>query len=257
MKIAISGKGGAGKTTLAAGLARFYAEQGRRVIAIDADADANLAMALGATPEQSESCQPLSEMADLIEERTGARPGTGGMFMLNPDVSDVPEKCGLEIDGVSVLRMGTVETGASGCLCSASSFLQAFIRHLLLDEEDVVIMDMEAGVEHLGRGTAKSVDVLLIVVEPTPRAVQTAHMVKQLAADMGVSRLGVVGNKVSSAEDVEFLESALGGIPLLATIHEVKGIREAERKGVTAFDADPEFAEAVRTVSERLSELVA
>ncbi len=211
MKLAVSGKGGVGKTTLASALARLWAEEGRRVIAIDADPDANLAIALGADEQTAAACTPLSEMDDLIEERTGARPGAGGMFKLNPDVSDVAETCGVDVGGVKLLRMGTVERGGSGCMCSEGTFLKAFMRHLLVEREDVAVLDMEAGIEHLGRGTAENVDVFVVVVEPGARAVQTAQTVRKLAEDIGVRDIVAVGNRVRSEEDAEFLRRRARG----------------------------------------------
>jgi CO dehydrogenase maturation factor len=240
MKLAISGKGGVGKTTLSSSLARLWAAEGRRVIAIDADPDANLATALGADPEAAAACTPLSEMDDLIEERTGARPGTGGMFCLNPDVSDVVDTCGLDVDGVTLLRMGTVERGGSGCMCAEGTFLKAFLRHLLIERHEVAILDMEAGIEHLGRGTAESVDVFVVVVEPAMRSLQTARMVRDLAADI--------------EEDVAFLRDILGEIPLVGTLPESEAVRRADREGRSPFGTDPEFTAAVREIATALME---
>lgn len=255
MKIAVSGKGGVGKTTLSAGLARLYAEEGRRVIAIDADPDANLAAALGATPEQAASCTPLSEMGDLIEERTGVRPGQGGMFRLNPDVSDVVERCGVTIDGVTLLRMGTVERGGSGCMCSESTFLKAFLSHLLIERDEVAILDMEAGIEHLGRGTAEHVDAFVVVVEPTSRSVQTAHAVRGLAADIGVPDVVAVGNKVRDSDDDAYLSDALGDIPLLGTIPVSDAVRLADREGRSPWGTDDAFTCALRRIADALESM--
>lgn len=256
MKIAISGKGGVGKTTLSSGLARLWAGQGRRVIAIDADPDANLAVALGADLEKAAACTPLSEMDDLIEERTGARPGKGGMFRLNPDVSDVVDTCGIDVDGVTLLRMGTVERGGSGCMCSEGTFLKAFMRHLLVDRDDVAILDMEAGIEHLGRGTAESVDTFVVVVEPGSRSVQTAHQVRDLAADIGVRDVVAVGNKVRDERDEAFLREALGEIELIGVLPESDAVRTADREGRHAHgeDADPPFTDALRGIATALED---
>jgi len=255
MRIAISGKGGAGKTTLSAGLARYFADQGRRVFAIDADPDANLAPALGATDEQVAACTPLSQLDDLIEERTGSRPGTGGMFRINPDVADVPESCGVLVNGVTVLRMGTVERGGAGCMCSESVFLQAFVRNLLLERDDVVVLDMEAGVEHLGRGTARGVDAFVVVVEPASRSLQTAALVRSLAADLGVQRVVAVANKITSAEDEAYVRDALGETPVIAIIPDSPGIREADRRGESPYDLDPTFRAAVAEAAAALERL--
>jgi CO dehydrogenase maturation factor len=257
VKIAISGKGGVGKTTLSAGLALYFAEQGRRVIAIDADPDANLAIALGATPEAAAACVPLVEEDELIEERTGAAPGKGGMFILNPEVSDVIDRCGVTFNGVTMLKMGTVERGGSGCMCSEGTFLKAFMRHLLVQRDDVAILDMEAGIEHLGRGTAEAVDCLVVVIEPGGRSVQTAHQVRALATDIGIKDVVAVANKVQDADDAVFVKEALGDIPLLGTIPMSEGVRIADREGRPSFKTDPAVDEAVRDIAAALAERIA
>ncbi|MDO9557508.1 MAG: AAA family ATPase [Coriobacteriia bacterium] len=254
MKIAISGKGGVGKTTLAAGLARLYAEKGQRVIAIDADPDANLAVALGATVEQAVGCTPLSQMDDLIEERTGARPGRGGMFRLNPDVSDVVDRCAMKVGGVTLLRMGTVERGGSGCMCSEGTFLKAFMSHLLIERDEVAILDMEAGIEHLGRGTAENVDIFVVVVEPTARSVQTARAVRELATDIGVVRVVAVGNKVRDVSDEAFLRDSLGEVPLVGTIPESEAVRSADRGGRSPYGTDQVFTNALERIAKALEQ---
>ncbi len=253
MKIAVSGKGGVGKTTLSSGLALFFAEEGRRVIAIDADPDANLAIALGATPEQAASCTALVNEDDLIEERTGAAPGKGGMFILNPDVSDVVDRCGVTFNGVTMLKMGTVERGGSGCMCSEGTFLKAFMRHLLITRDDVAILDMEAGIEHLGRGTAEAVDVLIVVIEPGGRSVQTAHQVRQLANDIGITDVVAVANKVRDAEDADFVRTALGDIPLLGMLPLSEGVRLADREGRPSYGTDPDLDASIRDIAGSLS----
>ena len=253
MKIAVSGKGGVGKTTLSSGLALFFAEEGRRVIAIDADPDANLAIALGATPEEAATCTALVNEDDLIEERTGAAPGKGGMFILNPDVSDVVDRCGVTFNGVTMLKMGTVERGGSGCMCSEGTFLKAFMRHLLVTRDDVALLDMEAGIEHLGRGTAEAVDVLIVVIEPGGRSVQTAHQVRQLALDIGITDVVAVANKVRDADDAAFIREALGDIPLLGTLPLSEGVRIADREGRPSYGTDSDLDASIRDIAGALS----
>ncbi len=252
MKIAISGKGGVGKTTLSSGLALLLAREGRRVIAIDADPDANLAIALGATPQAAEACVPLVEQDELIEERTGAAPGKGGMFILNPEVSDVIDKCGVTFNGVTMLKMGTVERGGAGCMCSEGTFLKAFMRHLLMQRDDVAILDMEAGIEHLGRGTAEAVDALVVVVEPGARSVQTAHQVRRLATDIGIKDVVAVANKVRDVDDAVFVQEALGDIPLMGTLPFSENVRTADREGRAPTDNDPEFDTSLRDIAAAL-----
>ena len=243
MKIAVSGKGGVGKTTLSSGLARFYAEEGRNVVAIDADPDANLANALGATAEQDSACIPLAKWDDLIEERTGARPGQGGMFSLNPEVSDVVETCGMDIGGVTMLKMGTVERGGIGCMCSEGVFLKAFMRDLLVARDDVAILDMEAGIEHLGRGTAaggrrvhrrRGAGWPLASKPPTRSETSRATSASKMS---WLSR-----NKVRDAEDAACSSARRWGTcRSLGTLPLSEGVRIADREGRSPYGTDEAF----------------
>jgi CO dehydrogenase maturation factor len=213
MKIAITGKGGVGKTTLAGTLARLLARDGMDVLAIDADPDMNLASALGI----EEPPAPLTAYEDLIDERAG---GPAGMFKLNPKVDDVVERFGVVgPDGVRMLVMGTVDRGGSGCMCPASSFLRALLRHVVFKESSVVIMDMEAGIEHLGRGTTKGIDLMIVVVEPGARSLETAERIKRLGTDIGIERFAAVINKVGKGE-IEAVDKKLEelGIPVLGVV---------------------------------------
>lgn len=255
MKIAISGKGGVGKTTLSSALALYWARQGRRVIAVDADPDANLATALGADELTAASVVALSEMDDLIEDRTGSRPGQGGWFTLNPDVSDVIDAHGTRIGDVTLLRMGTVERGGGGCMCSEGTFLHAFTRHLLLERDEVAILDMEAGIEHLGRGTSGGVDAFIVVLEPGMRSVQTAETVRRLAEDLGVRRVFAVCNRVRNAEDLAFVSRSLGLLQLLGTLPESEAVRDAERLGRPALGVDARFDAALASIAAALDTL--
>ena len=208
MKLAITGKGGVGKTTLASTLARLYADEGRPVLAADVDPDANLGLALGMSQEEVDSIVPISKMRTLVEERTGANEANK-FFKLNPFVSDIPEKYAHEVNGVKLLVMGTVDVGGSGCVCPEHVMLKALLSALTYRKDDVVIMDMEAGLEHLGRGTAANMDQFLVVVEPGARSVQTYGNVKRLAADLGVKRVRVVANKVRDERDEAYVRSVI------------------------------------------------
>src|SRR5512135_2419056 len=215
MKLAISGKGGVGKTTLAALLAQAYADAGRHVLAADADPSPCLAGALGFPEELRQQLHPIAEMDELIEERTGAKPGTrGGFFTINPRVDDIPDRFSVTYRGVKLLEMGSVDLGGSGCICPESAMLKTLFTHLLFRKDDMLILDMYAGVEHLGRATVDFIDAMLILVEPTRRSLGTAAQIKKLANDIGLDRLYLVGNKTASEGEVEFMQSALPGVPL-------------------------------------------
>lgn len=257
MKIAISGKGGVGKTTLSSLLAMAYAEAGQRVIAIDANPDANLAMALGIPPQEAQKIKPIAELEDLIYERTGAQKGSvGTFFKINPEVSDIPERFSAKRDGIRLLVMGTVRGGGAGCICPESAVLRALLSHLLIGRSDVVIMDMDAGVEHLGRGTAGAVDAFIIVVEPGQRSVQTARAVKRLAKDLGIERCYVVGTKTKDESQRSFIRESLPDFPILGFIDYSAAIAEADLKGLNVYEAVPEAAQAAKRIKGELEKVL-
>ncbi len=200
MKIAITGKGGAGKTSVAAGLALIFSEQGGKVIAIDADPDANLAATLGFS--DSERPVAISGLKKIIAERTGE---IGAFFKLNPKVDDIPDRFSREKGRIRLIEMGTVKKGGAGCVCPESAFLKALLSHIFINRDEVIILDMEAGVEHLGRGTAQSVDKFIIVVEPNYTSIDTAKKIKRLADNLKIKKIEVIGNKIRSKEDRDFI----------------------------------------------------
>lgn len=249
MKVAITGKGGVGKTTLASTLARLYAAEGRPVLAADVDPDANLGLALGLTQEEVDKIVPISKMRTLVEERTGANEANK-FFKLNPYVADIPEKYAKDVNGVKLLVMGTVDVGGSGCVCPEHVMLKAILSSLTYRKDDVVIMDMEAGLEHLGRGTAQGMDQFIVVIEPGARSVQTYHNVKRLAQDLGISRVRVVANKIRDPEDEAFIREKIPAEDFLGFIHYNRDIMEADREGKSPYDFSPEAIREITAIKE-------
>jgi CO dehydrogenase maturation factor len=258
MKIAIAGKGGVGKTTLAALLAQSYADAGRPVLAVDADPAPCLADALGVPRALRDGLQPIAEMRDLIEERTGAKPGTtGGFFTLNPRVDDIPEEFSVLHRGVRILEMGGVPAGGGGCICPESALLKALFTHLLFRDEEILILDLYAGVEHLGRATADFVDAMLVVAEPTRRSLATALQIRGLAADIGLKRLWLVGNKVSTPGQAGFLRAETPGIPLLGWLAEDPGVLAADLAAEPVYDRVAELRLAAQRLATELEQRLA
>lgn len=255
MKIAISGKGGVGKTTLAATLAKLLADEGRKVIAIDADPDTNLAAALGF--KDADKITPLVELKELIKERTGSTSDEyGKFFKLNPTVNDLPEKYSLSINGLRFMTLGTIKRGGSGCACPEGVMLKSLLNHLILQRDEVVIVDMEAGIEHLGRASIRAVTALIVVVEPGKRSIQTAFQVKKLAGDLGIKTIYAVGNKVMNNTHKEFIKNELGDIPLLGTISYNSKLIEADLSGKAVFSDNEQLLSEVKEIMVKLKECV-
>ena len=253
MKVAVTGKGGVGKTTLAATLARLYADEGRTVLAADVDPDANLGLALGLTEEEVNAIVPVSKMKELAMERTAAN-ASNTFYKLNPYVSDLPDKLAKEINGVRLLVMGTVDTGGSCCVCPEHVMLKALLSSMIFRKDDVVVMDMEAGLEHLGRGTASMVDQFIVVIEPGARSVQTYEKVKQLAADLGITKVNVVANKIRDESDREFIRQRIPEENLLGFISYSAEVIDADRRGLSPYDVSPEAVEEIRLIKAKMEE---
>ena len=251
MKVAITGKGGVGKTTFASTLARLYADEGRTVLAADVDPDANLGLALGLSQEEVDRIVPISRMRSLVEERTGAN-AANKFFKLNPYVADIPDTFSRDINGVKLLVMGTVDLGGSGCVCPEHVMLKAVLSNLTYRKNDVVIMDMEAGLEHLGRGTAANMDQFIVVIEPGARSVQTYRNVKRLANDLGIQKVRVVANKIRDEGDMEFIRSAIPAEDLLGFIHYNSEIIDADRQGKSPYDFSITAIEEIRKIKDIL-----
>jgi CO dehydrogenase maturation factor len=257
MKIAISGKGGVGKTTLAGVMARLLADQGRKVLAIDADPDSNLASAIGLPRELLPKLSPIAAMTSMIEERTGAKKGSyGTMFKINPKVDDLPDEMGVVYQGVKLLLLGCIPQGGGGCFCPENVLLKNLVRHLLVQGDEALIIDMEAGLEHLGRGSTGHVDALIIVVEPGQRAINTAQQIKKLGEDLHIKRIMIVGNKVNSEEDRKIIEESLSNFPILGHMSYNPKILQADREGRSPYDLDGKIKEEVKKILTELEKRI-
>jgi len=257
MKIAVTGKGGVGKTTLSSILSHLFASEGKKVIAVDADPDANLASALGVPRDKAEKIRPIAELGELIEERTGSKPGSmGGIFKLNPKVDDLPEGLGYKMNGITLLIMGKSKAAASGCYCPENVLLRRLLKHLVVERDEVVIVDMEAGIEHLTRGTAGSVDAFIVVVEPGQRSMQTAGVVRDMARDLGVKKVFVVANKVRGPEDLDFIRNGIGDMEIAGHISFNHDVMEADIKGASPFSFSPGTVDEVKKIKDVLEKML-
>jgi CO dehydrogenase maturation factor len=258
MKIAVSGKGGTGKTTTAALLARTFMQRGFKVLAIDADPNTTLAFSLGITPEEADKIIPISENSNLIEEKTGVKPSSyGSLFRLSFRVDDIVQKFSVESPvGVPLLVMGAVRSAGQGCMCPANTLIRALLRHLLTKREEVVVVDMVAGVEHLGRGTVEHIDVMLIVCEPNLKSLETAKRIFKLSNEMGLKNIFAIGNKVYNDTDGKRIQQYLkkNKIPLLGLIPYDEEIKRTDATGDTVIDiANPTTGvKSIIRIGERL-----
>ncbi|MHA1930577.1 MAG: nucleotide-binding protein [Candidatus Thorarchaeota archaeon] len=261
MKIAVAGKGGVGKTTVAGTLARLLGQDGLKVLAVDADPSSTLWSALGIPEEIANAIIPLTVNETLLKERMqieGSGQSYSGFFKLNPRVDDLAEKFAISgPDNVNLLVAGMVDLGGSGCMCPSATLLKALMRHLVIGTDEAFVMDMDAGVENLGRGTVRGMDALIVVTEPGRRSLDILGKIKKLAADINVGKVYAVGNKVATPEDstmiIERLEKE--GIPLLGMVPLDESIKEADRKGVAALDLNPD-SPGMRAIKEIKSRLI-
>jgi CO dehydrogenase maturation factor len=229
MKLAITGKGGTGKSTIAGILAHYYKNDGYKVLAVDADPDANLASAIGIPAEKASSIIPISEQRKLIKERTGANPGQfGQLFKMNPTVHDIPDEFCIDYQGIKLLVMGAIRKGGSGCACPENVLLRSLLSEIILNRDEVIIVDMEAGIEHLGRATASSIDKMIIIVEPGSRSISTAKTIMRMAKEIAIQSFVIVGNKLQDEKQKEWISKKFSQDQILGMISYHEIIRDAD-----------------------------
>ncbi len=254
MKIGVSGKGGVGKTTISALLATVLARQGQTVLAVDADPAQNLGLGLGFPADVYESITPVAELKDLISDRTGTNPKVPtGFFTVNPKVDDIPEKYWREHNGVRLLLIGTIKAAGAGCACPENTLLKNLMHHLIVERGETVILDMEAGLEHLGRGTTGAMDALLVVVEPSQKSLRLAGQIDRLAAELGIKKVLFAGNKIRDKSDQAAVTQAVPGDRLIGLIGYDEGIRQGDLTGAAAYDsASPATIQTIKDIATKL-----
>ncbi|MDD5772244.1 MAG: AAA family ATPase [bacterium] len=253
MKIAVSGKGGVGKTTLVSLLAFTFASKGNKVLALDADPDSNLGLSLGLSLKETKEIVPLSEMKELIAERTGTKPGIHSpFFRMNPKVDDIPEKYSKSIsDGIKLLVLGGLKTGGGGCFCPENALLKTLLKHLLVNMQEIVLIDMEAGIEHLSRGTSESVDALIIVIDSGKKSLQTAYTIERLAKELAIKNVFVVINRIRTDDDINKIQNEIK-LPVLGFISFDQDILKQDQTGNYHFDKNSKITKEIKVIIDNL-----
>jgi len=254
MKIAVSGKGGVGKTLIAAALARGFVNRGLKTIAIDADPSPNLALTLGLSSEEARKIVPVSKNKELVESKTST--GYSGVYRLSFTVDDVVREYSVSTPfGVNLLVMGTVQSMGSGCMCAANSVVRALLRHLIVERNEAVILDMEAGVEHIGRGTAGHVDAMLIVVDANLKSLEIAKHIHDLAAAAGIAKIFLVGNRVMNKAQKDAISAFAGknNLSIIGFVPFDQRVMEADMRGETPLKyKDIETMQTIDNICEAL-----
>ena len=254
-RIAIGGKGGVGKTTVCGVLAQLFAQSGLDVLAIDADPDTNLAAALGVTADQVP--ESIINMKELISERTGTdKNATGAYFRMNPEVGDLPEKYWLEIAGLKLFILGGITRAGAGCACAEGSFLRALLSHTVLHRSEAVIVDLEAGVECMGRSSIEGIDAFVVVVEPGSRSVETALNISQMAKALNIKQVVAIANKITDDKQVERIAAQLGSIPLLTSIKYFPSVQQADIDRSNVFNASGELVDRLGEARDALLKMI-
>jgi CO dehydrogenase maturation factor len=260
MKIAVAGKGGVGKTLIAGTLARLFAKDGYNVLAIDNDSAMNLSYTLGIDEKVKANIVPISEMKTLIYERTSIPGESAGAYNINPEVSDIPDRFKVTgPDGIKLLVLGTVKKPASGCLCPENALIRTLIYNLLVKRDEVVIVDFEAGLEHLGRGTAKGIDVMLVITEPSQKSLDLCSKIIDLSKSLGIINIFLIANKVYDDSQLDIIYKTIEKweIPLYHTIPNDPEIINADLRGIAPIDHNPNSnaINAIKTLYLKLKDL--
>ena len=237
-------------------LARAFAISGYKLFLVDADPSPSLGSALGIAEEELDKLTPISEMSGLIQERTGVAPGTsyGVMFQLNPKVDDIPARFSVAgPEGIRLLVVGSIKAAGTGCFCPENALVRRLLKHLIVAREEILIMDMEAGIEHLGRGTVKAMDILIIVLEPGMRSVKVAEQIRRLGEELGIKRYGAILNKAQAPrKDEKVIKKKLAKlrIPILGTVPFNTNLVQADLDGIPLAEM-----ESAETVTEHIDKI--
>jgi len=250
MKIAITGKGGTGKTTITALLAYLFTQENKKVFVLDVDPDGNLGLTLGFTKQELAVLKPVIELKEIINERTESY--GSGFYKLNPKVDDIPDRFSISKDNIKLLVLGTIKKGGSGCYCPENTFLKSLLNHILIQRDEIVILDMPAGIEHLSRGTAQNVDILLIVVEPSSKSIQTAQRIEQLALDLNLKRYYFIGNKISNNDDKKFINENINSNYILGHLSYNNEIVDSDKRNIPLYKTAEKSLNELITIKNKL-----